>query len=71
MDWIKKAKAAHDFVKKNKLISKAAAIGDTLGATGYLNKKTGGKYGAATGFAKSKGYGRAKPKTKAVARKKR
>jgi hypothetical protein len=65
MDWIKKAKSAHDFVKKNKLISKAVAIGDSLGATGYLDKRTGGKYSKGASFAKKKGYGK---KKKAVAR---
>jgi hypothetical protein len=67
MDWIRGAQKIHKFVKDNKLISKGANIASTLGADKYLNAKTGGKYGKATGFAKSKGYGKktkAKPKAK-------
>lgn len=54
-----------DFVKKglkwakdNKLVSKIGAVSDAVGATDYLNKKTGGKFGQAVDFGKSKGYGR-------------
>jgi hypothetical protein len=44
MDWIKGAKKAHDWVKKNKIISRGASVVSTLGGDAYLNKKTGGKY---------------------------
>lgn len=59
-DWMKKARQAHDFVKKNKLISKGASLASALGADAYLDSKTGGKYKQATALAKSKGYGKRK-----------
>ena len=63
MDWVNKGKKLHDFVKGNQLISKGANIASSLGLDNYLNQKTGGKYGQATVFAKSKGYGKKRKKT--------
>ena len=54
-DMIKKA---HSFVKDNQLVSKAKSIADTLGATAYLDEKTGGNFSKVADLAASKGYGR-------------
>jgi hypothetical protein len=70
MDWINKAKKAHDWVKKNKIISKATSVASTLGADKFLDAKTGGRYSKGAKFAKSKGYGkRTVVRTRTVVRK--
>lgn len=51
---------ANTFAKKNKVVTKGAAVVDALGLTPMLNKKTGGVYGDAVSYAKSKGYGKKK-----------
>ena len=55
MDFIKKG---INFAKENKLASKLGAVADAVGATQYLNDKTGGKFSQAVDFAKDKGFGR-------------
>ena len=55
MDWAKKA---HSFVKDNQLLSKGAKALNALGATDYLDKKTGGLYSKGVAEAESRGYGR-------------
>ena len=62
MDWVNKAKKAHDFVKKGGYITKIGNAADALGATDYLDAKTGGKYSQGRALAKQKGYGRPKRK---------
>ena len=60
-DWVSKAKQAHDFVKKGGYITKIGNAVDALGATDYLDSKTGGKYSQGRTLAKQKGYGKRKP----------
>lgn len=59
------------WAKNNKLISKGKAIADTLGATQYLDSKTGGKFSQAADMGIQKGYGRRKPRQKAAGRPKK
>lgn len=66
MDWIRKGAA---FAKKHQIGSKIGAVADAVGATGYLDSKTGGNFSKGVEFAKSKGYGKRR-KTKGGAKKK-
>jgi len=51
-------KKANEWAKRHKIISKIGAVGDAVGATDYLNKKTGGYYGKAVTEGKKRGYGK-------------
>lgn len=51
-------KKAHDWAKKNQVISRFKQASDDLGATGFLDRKTNGQFSNLTNFAKSRGYGR-------------
>lgn len=50
------------WAKDNKVASKIGAVADAVGATNYLNEKTGGKFGQAIDMAKEKGFGRRRRK---------
>jgi len=51
---------ANEWAKRHKIGTKIGAVGDALGATDYLNKKTKGYYGKAINEAKKRGYGKKK-----------
>jgi len=55
-------KKANEWAKKHKIFSKIGAVGDAVGATDYLNKKTGGYYGKAITEGKKRGYGKKRGK---------
>lgn len=68
---MQKIRDAIKWAKNNKIVSKGKAIADTLGATGYLDAKTGGKFSQAADFGVQKGFGRrriARPRQKALGR---
>lgn len=64
MDWIKKGihtgRRVADWAKKNQVVTKIGNVADAVGATGYLNDRTGGKFGQAVDIGKQKGFGRRK-----------
>lgn len=49
---------ANQFAKQNRLVSKGDAVLGALGLRDLVDQKTGGAYGAAVNFAKTKGYGK-------------
>lgn len=51
---------ANAFAKQHKVISKGDAVLGALGLRDYVNTKTGGAYGVAVDYAKTKGYGKKK-----------
>lgn len=62
MDFIRGAintgKRVNNFAKKNNIISKIGRVANNLGATDYLDSKTGGNFSKGINMGIQKGYGR-------------
>lgn len=58
--WIKKG---IDWAKRNKAISKVKAVTDAVGATNFIDSKTGGLYSKGVNVATQNGFGRRRRRT--------
>lgn len=67
MDWVRKGvagvKKGMQWAKDNQVVSKIGNVANAVGATDYLNNKTGGKFSQAVAFGQQKGYGRRRKRT--------
>lgn len=68
--FVANVKNANSFARDNKIITKGKAVTDALGATAYLDAKTGGLYSKGAEYGMSKGYGKKPKKKKRTTKKK-
>jgi hypothetical protein len=56
--WLDSVKAANNWAKNHKIVTKASGVVDDLGLTGKFDQATGGYYTKLVGVAKKHGYGK-------------